>query len=79
MTVMEEVLLLHVSESTNKSYYTCICPTSWVWVPVYFSSIERFGVKGDGGRVSTFGTADCDLSSQLHPGHRQDGAGVGTG
>lgn len=44
-----------------------------------FASIERFGVEGDGGGVATLDTADGDFSAQFHPGHGQDGAGVGAG
>lgn len=47
--------------------------------PVNFASIERFGVEGDGGRVATLDTADGDFSAQFHPGHGEDGAGVGAG
>lgn len=47
--------------------------------PVNFSSIERFGVKGDGGRVATLDTADGDFPAQFNPGHGEDGAGVGAG
>lgn len=47
--------------------------------PVYLPSIERLGVKGDSGRVATLNTADGDFSTQLHPGHGEDRAGVGAG
>lgn len=47
--------------------------------PVHLPSIERLSVKGDGGRVAALDTVDGDFSSQLHPGHGEDGAGVGTG
>ena len=46
---------------------------------MYLPSIERFGVKGDGGRVAALDAADGDLAPELHPGHGEDGAGVGTG
>lgn len=42
-------------------------------------SVERLGVKGDRGRVATLHTADGDLPPELHPGHSEDGAGVGAG
>lgn len=47
--------------------------------PVYLPSIERLGVKGDGGGVAALDTVDGDLAPQFHPGHGEDGAGVGTG
>ncbi len=47
--------------------------------PVNLPSIERFRVEGDGGRVAALDTVDGDFASQLHPGHSEDGAGVGTG
>lgn len=40
-------------------------------------SVEGLGVEGDGGRVAALGAADGHLPPQLHPGHREDGAGVG--
>lgn len=40
-------------------------------------SVEGLGVEGDGGRVAALGAADGHLPAQLHPGHREDGAGVG--
>lgn len=40
-------------------------------------SVERLGVEGDGGRVAALGAADGHLPAQLHPGHGEDGAGVG--
>ena len=43
------------------------------------ASVEGLGVEGDDGRVAALGAGDDDLAAQLHPGHRQDGAGVGTG
>lgn len=46
---------------------------------MYLPSIERLGVKGDGGRVAALETVDRDFAPQLHPGHGEDGAGVGTG
>ncbi len=46
---------------------------------MYLPSIERLGVKGDGGRVAALGAVDGDFAPQLHPGHGEDGAGVGTG
>lgn len=50
-----------------------LCP------PVNFAPVERFGVEGDGGGVAALGTADGDFSAQFHPGHGEDGAGVGAG
>lgn len=47
--------------------------------PVDLPSVERLGVEGDGGRVAALDTVDGDFSPQLHPGHGEDGAGVGTG
>ena len=47
--------------------------------PVDLPSVEGLGVECDGGGVATLGTADGDLSPELHPGHSEDGAGVGTG
>ena len=41
--------------------------------------VEGLGVEGDGGRVAALGTADGDLSPELHPGHGEDGAGEGAG
>ena len=46
---------------------------------MYLPSVERLGVKGDGGRVAALHTVDGDFAPQLHPGHGEDGAGVGTG
>lgn len=46
---------------------------------MYLPSIERLGVKGDGGRVAALDAVDGDFAPQLHPGHGEDGAGVGTG
>jgi len=36
-------------------------------------------MKGHRGRVAAFGAVDGDFAPQLHPGHGEDGAGVGTG
>lgn len=36
-------------------------------------------MKGDSGRVTTFDAADGHFSTQLHPGHGEDGACVGAG
>lgn len=47
--------------------------------PVHLPSVEGLGVEGDGGRVAALDTVDGDLAAQLHPGHGEDGAGVGTG
>lgn len=47
--------------------------------PVHFPSVEGLGVECDGGGVATLGTVDGDFTPQLHPGHSEDGAGVGTG
>lgn len=45
--------------------------------PVYFAAIERLGVERDSGRVAALGAVDGDFPSQFHPGHGEDGAGVG--
>lgn len=46
---------------------------------MHLPAIERLGVKGDSGRVAALGTVDGDFAPQLHPGHSEDGTGVGTG
>lgn len=61
--------------SQNKWGTKCL----WLYSPVHFSSIERFGVKGNSSWVATLSTADGDFSAQLHPRHSEDGAGVGAG
>lgn len=48
-------------------------------LPVDLPPVERLGVEGDGGGVATLHTVDGDFAPQLHPGHGEDGAGVGTG
>lgn len=45
--------------------------------PVDLPAVEGLGVEGDGGRVAALGAADGHLSPQLHPGHSEDGAGIG--
>lgn len=47
--------------------------------PMYLPSVERLCVEGHCGRVAALGTVDGDFAPQLHPGHSEDGAGVGTG
>lgn len=46
---------------------------------MHLPTVERFGVEGDRGRVAALGAADGHFAPQLHPGHGEDGAGVGTG
>lgn len=46
---------------------------------MHLPTVERLGVKGDGGRVAALDTTDRDFTSQFHPGHGEDGAGVGAG
>ena len=41
--------------------------------------VEGLGVEGDGGRVAALDAADGHFPPQLHPGHGEDGAGVGAG
>lgn len=47
--------------------------------PMYLPSVERLCVEGHCGRVAALDTVDGDFAPQLHPGHSEDGAGVGTG
>lgn len=46
---------------------------------MYLPSVERLCVEGHCGRVAALDTVDGDFAPQLHPGHSEDGAGVGTG
>lgn len=46
---------------------------------MHLPAVEGLGVEGDGRRVATLGTVDGHFAPQLHPGHGEDGAGVGTG
>ncbi len=41
--------------------------------------IERLCLEGDDCRVARLGAVDIDLSSQFHPGHSEDRAGISTG
>lgn len=43
------------------------------------ATVEGFGLEGDDRRVARLGAVDVDLAAQLHPGHSEDGAGVGAG
>ena len=43
------------------------------------ATVEGLGQKVDDSGVASLGAVDVDLSPQLHPGHSEDGAGVGTG
>lgn len=47
--------------------------------PVHLPSVERLCVKGHRGRVAALHAVDGDFAPQLHPGHGEDGAGVGGG
>lgn len=55
------------------------CSFNPMHLPVHFSPVEGFGVKGDSGRVASLGTADGHFPSELHPWHGENRAGVGTG
>lgn len=46
---------------------------------MHLPAVERLGMKGDSSGVSTFNAADGHFSPQLHPGHGEDGACIGTG
>lgn len=43
-----------------------------------FAAVEGFSLEGDDSRVARLGAVDVDLATQLHPGHSEDGASVGT-
>ena len=43
------------------------------------ASVEGLGVEHDAGAVPGLGAGDVAFSSELHPGHSQDGPEGGTG
>lgn len=45
---------------------------------MHLPSVERFRLESDGGGVAALDAVDGDFASQLHPGHSEDGASVGT-
>lgn len=46
---------------------------------MHLPSVERLRVKRHRGRVAALDAVDGDFAPQLHPGNREDGAGVGAG
>lgn len=63
----------------NHMYKEAIAETGKKYSPMYLPSVERLCVEGHCGRVAALDTVDGDFAPQLHPGHSEDGAGVGTG
>lgn len=66
---------VHCNANWQRSQLKCNV-TSCYW-PMQLAPIERLGLEGDCCTIACLGAVDVDLSAQLHPGHSENGAGIG--